>query len=58
MPKVEDLFATLSNEKLFTKLNLRQAYQQLLLDDEFKKYVLSTPPKACSNTQVGPMGYN
>ena len=26
VPKVEDLFATLSNEKVFTKLDLRQAY--------------------------------
>ena len=40
VPKVEDLFATLSNGKLFTKLDLRQAYQQLMLDDESKKYVV------------------
>ena len=34
VPKVEDLFATLSGGKLFTKLDLRHAYQQLLLDDD------------------------
>ena len=45
VPKVEDLFATLSNGKLFTKLDLRQAYQQLLLDDESKKYVVTNTTK-------------
>ena len=45
VPKVEDLFATLSNGKLFTKLDLRQAYQQLLLDDESKKYVVVNTTK-------------
>ena len=34
IPRIEDLFATLSGGKLFTKLDLSQAYQQLLLDDE------------------------
>ena len=32
IPKVEDLFATLANGKVFTKLDLAQAYQQLKLD--------------------------
>ena len=41
VPKVKDLFATLSHGKLFTKLDLRQAYQQLLLEDESKKYVVN-----------------
>ena len=40
MPKVEDLFATLSNGKLFMKLDLGQAYKQLLLNDKSKKYVV------------------
>ena len=40
IPKVEDLFATLSGGKTFTKLDLSQAYQQLLLDDESKQYVV------------------
>ncbi len=34
VPKVEGLFATLSRGKLFTKLDLRQAYQQLPLEEE------------------------
>ena len=51
VPKVKDLFATLSNGKLFTKLDLRQAYQQLLLDEESKRYmtVINTT-KVFSNT--------
>ena len=32
LPKVEDLFATLADGKIFTKLDLTQAYQQLKLD--------------------------
>ena len=40
IPKVEDLFATLSGGKTFTKLDLSQAYQQLPLDEESKPYVV------------------
>ena len=40
IPKVEDLFAKLSGGKTFTKLDLSQAYQQLLLDDDSKKYAV------------------
>ena len=39
LPKPDDLFATLAGGKKFTKLDLSQAYQQLLLDDESKKIV-------------------
>ena len=38
--KVEDLFARLSKGKLFSKLDLSQAYQQLTLDENSKKYVV------------------
>ena len=31
IPKVEDLFATLSHGKMFTKLDISQAYQQIQL---------------------------
>ena len=37
IPKVEDLFATLAHVKAFSKL---EAYQQILLDDDSKKYVV------------------
>ena len=40
IPKVKDLFAKLNKGKLFTKLDLSQAYQQVLLDDESKQYVV------------------
>ena len=38
LPKVEDLLATLANGKKFTKLDLTQAYLQLALHPESKKY--------------------
>jgi hypothetical protein len=34
IPKAEDLFATLSGGEKFTKLDMSQAYQQILLEDE------------------------
>ena len=34
IPKTEDLLATLNGGKKFTKLDLSQAYQQLMLDEE------------------------
>ena len=40
IPKVEDLFATWAHGKAFSKLDLSQAYQQILLDDDSKKYVV------------------
>lgn len=40
IPKVEDLFARLCKGKHFTKLDLPQAYQQLPLEDDSKKYVV------------------
>ena len=42
IPKVEDLFAKLTGEKAFTKLDMSQAYQQLLLDKESRKYAVIT----------------
>ena len=40
IPRIEDLFATLKKGKLFTKLDLSQAYQQLVLEEESKKYLV------------------
>lgn len=45
IPKVEDLFAQLSGGKTFTKLDLSQAYQQVSLDEESKKYVVINTQK-------------
>ncbi len=40
IPKIEDLFATLAKGKLFTKLDLAQAYQQLKLNAKAKELVV------------------
>jgi len=38
IPKVDDLFSTLSGGKIFSKIDLSQAYQQLPLANESKPY--------------------
>lgn len=40
IPKVEDLFTRLRGGKYFTKLDLSQAYTQLPLEDDSKRYVV------------------
>ena len=40
IPKIEDLCTQLHNGKFYSKIDLSHAYQQLLLDDESKKYVV------------------
>ena len=39
LPKPEDLFAALTGGQKFTKLDLRQAYQQMLLEEDSKELV-------------------
>ena len=50
IPRIEDLFATLRGGKVFSKLDLSQAYQQIPLDEESKKFVVI-------NTQKGLFRY-
>ena len=38
LPRIEDLFASLSGGKVFSKLDLLHAYQQLQLEKESQKY--------------------
>ena len=45
IPKVEDLFAALAGGKVFLKIDLTKAYQQLPLDDASKQYVVSNTHK-------------
>ena len=40
IPKIDDLFAKLSGGVLFSKFDLSQAYQQLELDEDSKKYTV------------------
>ena len=40
LPKPADLFATLAGGQMFTKLNLTQAYQQLLLDENSQRHTI------------------
>lgn len=45
IPKVKNLFAKLAGRKSFTKIDLSQAYQQLVLGDESKQYVVISTQK-------------
>lgn len=51
LPRVDDLFATLAGGKLFSKLYMSHAYQQLLLDEKSKEFVTI-------NTHKGLFKYN
>ena len=51
LPRVEDLFATLAGGKIFTKLILAHAYQQISLEESSKQYV-------AINTHKGLYQYN
>ena len=50
LPRIEDLFATLAGGKLFTKLDLSHAYQQVELEEESRELV-------CINTHKGLFRY-
>ena len=45
LPNIEDIFARLAGGRYFTKLDLTQVYQQLLLDDESKQLLVVNTPK-------------
>ena len=51
IPRIEDLFARISRGQKFTTLDLDRAYQQLVLDEESRKYVVI-------NTHQGLFQYN
>lgn len=43
--KIEDIFASLFGGKPLTILDMSQAYQQLLLDEQSKRLVVINTPK-------------
>ena len=51
LPRVEDLFADLAGGKIFSKLDLKHAYQQVVLDEDSRKYTTV-------NTQQGLFQFN
>ncbi|KAG1937540.1 retrotransposable element [Pimephales promelas] len=51
IPRVEDLFARLEGGKQFTKLDMSHAYQQIIMEENSKKYLTV-------NTQKGLFTYN
>ena len=53
IPRVEDLFAQLAGGKMFTKLDLSQAHQQLPLDEELKSYVVINTHKGLFHYPYG-----
>ena len=58
LPKPCDFFATLSGGKKFSKLDLSQAYQQMILDEESiaTKYVTINTPKGLYQYTCLPYG--
>lgn len=51
VPKIDDLFSDLAGKVFFTKLNLSQAYNQLVLDERSREYTVV-------NTHRGLFKYN
>ena len=56
LPRVDDLFAALSGGTIFTKLNLSHAYQQILLDEDSKKFTMINTHKGLFQYQRLPFG--
>ena len=56
LPKVNDLFTAMSGGKLFTKLDLSHAYQQLLLSEDSKKYTTINTSKGLFQYERLPFG--
>ena len=57
LPRSDDLFATLTGGEKITVLDLSQAYQQMKLDNEFKKYVTVNKQQSLYCYTQLPLGY-
>ena len=56
IPKIEDLFASLTGGQKFSKLDLSQAYNQIVLDEESRKYVVINTHKGLYRFNRLPFG--
>ncbi len=57
IPKIEDLlFAKLNGGKIFSQLDLSQAYQQLLLEEDSKQYVVISTHRGLFRNNRLPFG--
>ena len=56
LPKVEDIFSSLSGGKLFTTLDLAHAYNQIPLDLESQKLVVLNTHKGLYRYKRPPFG--
>ena len=51
LPRIEDIFANLAGGQKFSKIYLRQAYHQLVMEEDSRKYLTI-------NTHMGLFQYN
>ena len=56
IPRIEDLLAKLAGGKQFSKLDMSQAYQQLLLDESSRQYVVINTHKGLFRYSRLPFG--
>ena len=56
LPKVEDLLASLAGGAAFSKLDLKHAYQQVVLDEETKQLVTINTHKGLYRVNRLPLG--
>ena len=56
LSRVEDLFAALSGGKVFSKLDLSHAYQQIVLEENFKKFTSINTQKGLFQFERLPFG--
>ena len=56
LPRVDDLFAAMTGGQMFSKLDLTQAYQQLPLSENSKKYTIINTTKGLFQYQRLPFG--
>jgi len=57
LPKFDDLFATLGDGTLFTKLDMSQAYLQVLVDDQSKELFTINTHKGLFTYNRLPLGH-